>query len=177
MCLKGVKMVGCFLLTAGLFCGADAASAAAPHTTNFESYTEAWKAAKADKRPMLVVLKPAADDPKAQKALDVHALRSDEKLSKVLDEYVVAQIDTTTEHGQKVLKSFGSPALPRVVVIDAKQSKQVFATSEKVSEANLKNLLEKQLSSKESTISLNVDLFGNPKPDCPNCRLKMAIPQ
>ncbi len=161
-------MVGCFLLTAGLFCGAEAASVEAPHTAEFVNYGEAWKAAKADKRPMLVVLNPGDE----KKLVDVHGLRESEKLSKVLDEYVVAQIDTTTEHGQKVLKSFGSPTLPRLVVIDNKQAKQVFATSEKVSETNLKNLLEKQLNSKESTTSLNVDLFGNPKPDCPNCRLK-----
>jgi hypothetical protein len=165
-------MVGCFLLTAGLFCGAEAASIETSHTTNFENYTEAWNAAKADKRPMLVVLTPGADDAKAKSTVDVHALRNDEKLSKVLDEYVVAQIDTTTEHGQKVLKSFGSPTLPRLVVIDSKQAKQVFATSAKVSETNLKNLLEKQLNSKETVTSLNVDMFGNPKPDCPNCRLK-----
>jgi len=161
-------MVGCFLMTAGLLCGADATIFDAPHTAEFVNYTEAWNAAKADKRPMLVVLN-AGDE---KKDVDVHGLRNNEKLSKVLDEYVVAQIDTTTEHGQKVLKSFGSPSLPRLVVIDNKQAKQVFATSAKVSETNLKNLLEKQLNSKEAATSLNVDMFGNPKPDCPMCRLK-----
>jgi hypothetical protein len=168
MVLKGVKMVGCFLLTAGLFCGAEAAASDAPHTAEFANYGEAWKAAKADKRPMLVVLNPGDE----KKAVDVHGLRNNEKLSKVLDEYVVAQIDTTTEHGQAVLKSFGTPSLPRLVVIDNKQSKQVFATSAKVSETNLKGLLEKQLNTKEAATSLNLDMFGNPKPDCPNCRLK-----
>ena len=162
-------MVGCFLMTAGLFCGAEAATIEASHTADFVNYTEAWNAAKADKRPMLVVLNPGSD---AKKTVDVHGLRNDEKLSKVLDEYVVAQIDTSTEHGQKVLKSFGSPSLPRMVVIDNQQAKQVFATSEKVSEKNLKNVLEKQLNSKEAATSLNFDLFGNVKPDCPNCRLK-----
>ncbi len=161
-------MIGSFLLTAGLFCGAESAVAEAPHTAEFVNYGEAWKAAKADKRPMLVVLNPGDET----KSLDVHGLRNDQKLAKVLDEYVVAEIDTTTEHGQKVLKSFGNPTLPRLVVIDNKQAKQVFATSEKVSETNLKNLLEKQLNSKEAVTSLNVDMFGNPKPDCPNCRLK-----
>ncbi len=162
-------MLSSFLVMAGLVCGADATAADVSHNTNFVNYTEAWNTAKADKRPMLVVLNPGAD---SEKNLDVHGLRTSEKLSKVLDEYVVAQIDTSTEHGQKVLKSFGNPTLPRMVVIDAKQAKQVFATSEKVSETNLKNVLEKQLNSKEATTSLNFDLFGNPKPDCPSCRLK-----
>ena len=161
-------MVGCFLLTAGLFCGAEAAVSPAPHTAEFANYGEAWKAAKADKRPMLVVLNPGDE----KKDLDVHGLRTSETLSKVLDEYVVAQIDTSTEHGKQVLKSFGTPSLPRLVVIDNQQAKQVFATSAKVSETNLKNLLEKQLNSKESATSLNLDMFGNPKPDCPLCRLK-----
>lgn len=155
-------------MTAGLFCGAEASILDTPHTAEFANYSEAWKAAKADKRPMLVVLNPGDE----KKDLYVHGLRDDAKLSKVLDEYVVAEIDTTTEHGQKVLKSFGSPTLPRLVVIDKKQTKQVFATSAKVSESNLKSLLEKQLNSTESVTSLNVDMFGNPKPDCPNCRLK-----
>jgi ribosomal silencing factor RsfS len=161
-------MVGCFLMTAGLFCGAEISIPEASHTSEFVNYSEAWKAAKADKRPMLVVLNPGDE----KKAMDVHGLRNNEQLSKVLDEFVVAEIDTTTDHGQQVLKSFGNPTLPRMVVIDAKQTKQVFATSEKVSEKNLKSLLEKQLSSKEATTSLNVDLFGNPKPDCPMCKLK-----
>jgi hypothetical protein len=47
----------------------------------------------------------------------------------LLQNYVVAVIDTTTPHGQKVHALFGSPQLPMVSVIDNQQATQVYQTS------------------------------------------------
>jgi hypothetical protein len=51
---------------------------------------------------MLVVLNPPADEVSAGPAIDVTALRQDADISRVLGNYVVAEIDTGTEHGRKV---------------------------------------------------------------------------
>lgn len=87
------------------------------------SYTQAYNAA--DGRPMLVVLNSGS-----QPAADIHvaALTSDAKLAEALNEYVVAEIDTTTDHGAKVHQLFGNPTLPYVVVINSNK-KQVFKES------------------------------------------------
>ena len=48
----------------------------------------------------------------------------------LLQNYVIAVIDTSTLHGKKVYKLFGSPQLPRVTIIDNSQAMQVYQTSE-----------------------------------------------
>jgi hypothetical protein len=94
----------------------------------FNNYTQAYRAAKQAKKPMLVILNPAKG---AQVALisleDVQKTRVRRDL---LQNYVVAVIDTSTPHGQKVQTLFGSPQLPHVAVIDNAQEFQVYQTSE-----------------------------------------------
>ena len=113
MLTQGLMIV---LAAASAPMGADAA--AAPQV--LDSYTQAYNAA--DGKPMLVVLnsgsQPAAD-------IDISELTSDAKLAGALEDYVVAAIDTTTDHGRKVFELFDSPTLPYVVVIDS-DKKQVF---------------------------------------------------
>jgi hypothetical protein len=162
-------MVGSLLLTVGLFVGVETATRDAAQLKTFDSYTQAWQTARDESRPMLVVLNPAADSPKASKAVDVDGLRKDKAINELLDNYVVAQIDTSTEHGKKVMDVFHSPTLPRIVVIDAHQERQVFATSSTVSDTQLKTVLEKAKSGDSSKL-INLEVF--PKPDCPMCRLK-----
>ena len=102
------------------------AAPTAPASTDasvLHSYTEAYESAEG--RPMLVVLnsgsQPAAD-------IDVESLKADPQLADALGDYVVAEIDTTTDHGAQVYELFNSPSLPHVVVINGNR-KQVFKES------------------------------------------------
>jgi hypothetical protein len=94
----------------------------------YTSYTQAYRAAQKAKRPMLVILNPARSSQTSLISLeDVEKTRARREL---LQNYVVAVIDTSTPHGQKVYSLFGSPQLPHVSVIDNAQSFQVYQTSE-----------------------------------------------
>jgi hypothetical protein len=73
-----------------------------------------------------------------------------------LDEFVVAEIDTGTSHGRKVHQRFGSPTLPRIVVIDDHQAKQVYAVSGVVSPTSLKTRLAK-MTIKAAIKNLNLE--------------------
>ncbi len=137
---------------------------------NFQNYTEAWRAAADVQRPMLVVLNPPAGEVASGAAIDVEVLREDAKIAELLGDYVVAEIDTGTEHGKKVHELFGSKALPRVVVIDAHQKWQVYRTSEHLEPAALKNVLATYRSG-AAPVSLETATQQFLTPGyCPNCR-------
>ena len=103
--------------------------------STFDSYTDAYSQAGEDHKPMLVVLNgPAAE-------VDVDTLSTDTALASAMGDYVVAEIDTETAHGQKVLELFKSPALPHVVVIDDDKKKQLFKTSRSMSAVELASVL------------------------------------
>lgn len=129
-----------FLLAAGLSLGGTNAESG---THKFDSYTRAYHAAADAHRPLLVVLNPPADQVSTGAAIDVDALRRDAEMAGLLGEYVVAEIDTGTEHGRKVHELFGSKALPRIVVIDADQKWQVYRTSAQLEKPALKSVLER----------------------------------
>jgi hypothetical protein len=94
----------------------------------YTSYTQAYRAAQRAKRPMLVILNPPQNSRTSLISLqDVEKTRARREL---LQNYVVAVIDTSTPHGQKVYSLFGSPQLPHVSVIDNAQAYQVYQTSE-----------------------------------------------
>jgi len=94
----------------------------------YTSYTQAYRAAKRAKLPMLVILNPAKGSQTSLISLgDVEKTRTRREL---LQNYVVAVIDTSTPHGKKVYSLFGSPQLPHVTIIDNEQSFQVYQTSE-----------------------------------------------
>jgi hypothetical protein len=98
----------------------------APST--YDNYTKAYRVAKQAKKPMLVILNPAKGAKVALISLeDVQKTRVRREL---LQNYVVAVIDTSTPHGQKVQALFGSPQLPHVAIIDNAQEFQVYQTSE-----------------------------------------------
>lgn len=93
----------------------------------YHSYTQAYYAAQRTRRPMLVILNPGKSSKSSLISLaDVEKTRERRDL---LQNYVVAVIDTTTPHGQKVYALFGSPQLPRVSIIDNQQAMQVYETS------------------------------------------------
>ncbi|MBX3441319.1 MAG: hypothetical protein KF774_02845 [Planctomyces sp.] len=163
-------MIGSLLLTAGLLVGADATAADAANLSTYTSYTKAWHAAKEASRPMLVVLNPSSDSGKAAAAVKVEELRKAEELTELMDDFVVVEIDTSTTHGKKIHEIFGSPALPRVVVIDSQQVHQVFATSTLLTNTQLKSVLEKARVLKTSATKLSFDWMPKPAGDCPNCR-------
>jgi len=96
--------------------------------SSYDNYTRAFRAAKQAKKPMLVILNPAKGAKVALISLeDVQKTRVRRDL---LQNYVVAVIDTSTPHGQKVQALFGSPQLPHVAIIDNEQALQVYQTSE-----------------------------------------------
>jgi len=93
----------------------------------FDSYTQAYRAAQRTRRPMLVILNPGKNSQVSLISMtDVSKTHARREL---LQNYVVAVIDTSTDHGKKVYELFGSPQLPRVSVIDNQQSMQVYQTS------------------------------------------------
>jgi hypothetical protein len=111
-----------------------------PSATAYTSYTQAWNAATEAKKPMLVILNPGPES--GERQITEASLRSNKKLDTLLDQYVLAIVDTSTEHGQEVNRRFGSPALPRVVIIDKAQKKQIFRASGHLSGDSLVNVLE-----------------------------------
>mgnify|MGYP002622610746 CR=1 FL=1 len=159
-----LKTAIALLMSAAL--GADAGSDA----DTFNSYTVAYKAAADVKRPMLVVLNPPADEVSTQKSISVDDLRQDTEIDTLLENYVVAEIDTGTEHGKKVHELFGSKPLPRVVVIDSDQKLQIFRTSNRLDDTEIKDVLEKYQDGKRISTSLDWTRRYNIPGDCPNCR-------
>ena len=125
-----------FAVLAALVAVTGARSAqAAPGT--LDNYTAAYRVAGEVHKPMLVVL----NGDTQSKEVDVEELSSDNQLASAMGDYVVAEIDTTTKHGQKVLKLFNSPTLPHLVVIDDAQKKQLFKTSRALSAPELAKVL------------------------------------
>ncbi|MBL8849087.1 MAG: hypothetical protein JNG89_05360 [Planctomycetaceae bacterium] len=156
------------LVLGGLFAGATTDSAG----QTFDSYTKAYHAAAEGKRPMLVILNPPADQVAADNAIDVDKLREDLDISKLLDSYVVAEIDTGTDHGRKVHELFGSTQLPRVVVIDNEQKNQIYRTSDHLETVKLKEVLETYQDGTPTAVSTNLNWarqYVQPG-NCPNCR-------
>lgn len=134
--------------------------------TPFADYGQAWRAAAEVKKPMLVVLNPAGE--KAS-TVSLDELKKNEKLNPLLDHYVVAVIDTGTEHGKKVYESFGSPALPRVVVIDEHQKNQLYRTSQAMTGEQWTTMLETYQNGAPRVVPVQAP-YKSPFGDCPNCR-------
>ena len=157
------------LVLGGLLVGANTDSTG----ETFESYTKAYHAAAEVKRPLLVVLNPPAEQVAAGNAVSIDRLREDEEIEKLLENYVVAEIDTGTEHGKKVHELFGNKPLPRVVVIDNDQKLQIYRTSDHLALDKFRDVLETyQDGETVSTMSSNLNWtrqYTNPG-YCPNCR-------
>ena len=103
-------------------------AAQATGTDHFTSYTEAYRAARKAKRPMIVILNPPKEG--GVSLVSLEDVQKTQVRRDLLGHYVVAVVDTGTPHGKKVHEIFGSPQLPRVVVIDNEQAMQVYRTSE-----------------------------------------------
>src|SRR5262249_55977255 len=108
----------------------------------YGSYTQAYHAAADVKLPVLVILNPPSDQVASDNAISVDKLREDAEISKLLDNYVVAEIDTGTDHGKKVHELCGNKPLPRLVVIDNAQKTQIYRTSDHLESDKIKEVLE-----------------------------------
>lgn len=115
--------------------------AAAPERAEYSSYTDAYYAAQAADKPLLVILNPPTESEKP--VISLSDVRKTAERRELLENYVVAVVDTSTEHGQKVLQAFDSPELPRVSVIDKQQKWQVYRTSDKLQGYQWTEILEK----------------------------------
>lgn len=152
--------------------------------TTYDSYTKAYWAANEVHRPMLVILNPSTEQGAQSNPVSLEQLQQDENTRAALEDYVVAVIDTGTAHGKIVHGLFGSPQLPRVVVIDERQDKQVYQTSESLAPADLAGVLHQyksnpvvrttakviQPTSGSPVIQGSFNSFVNPPGNCPNCR-------
>lgn len=157
---------------------------AAPQSPKFESYTKAYQQAGQVSKPMLVILNDGQD---SEARINVESM----KLDGALDGYVVAEIDTTTAHGQEVHKLFKSPSLPHVVVIDDKQQKQLYKTSRVVTSEELANVLETYRNGAPKTVTAAKPIISEsaffpetgirsyqsiaPPADCPSCQRNAGI--
>ena len=108
--------------------------------TVYDDYKQAWRAARAQGLPVLVILNPGGDSDSP--AVDVEFLRRTAHRRKLLGNYVVAVIDTSTERGEVVHKLFESPALPRISVLDKQQKWQIYRTSRDLSAEDWNIVLE-----------------------------------
>ncbi len=156
--------------------------------TTYDSYTKAYWTANAVKRPMLVILNPSSEQVAQTNPITIEELQQDENTRVALEDYVVAVIDTGTAHGKVVHGLFGSPQLPRVVVIDERQDKQVYQTSESLTPTKLAGVLQEHKTNPVVRVSAKVihpspvtntgspvfqgsfNSFANPPGNCPNCR-------
>jgi hypothetical protein len=156
------------LVLSGLLGGMNSDSAG----QTFESYTKAYHAAADVKRPLLVILNPPTEQVAAGSAISVEKLREDTEINELLDSYVVAEIDTGTEHGKKVHELFGNKPLPRVVVIDNSQKLQIYRTSDHLENTKLKEVLETYQDGQATNVtsSLNWARQYTQPGYCPNCR-------
>ncbi|MSR56533.1 MAG: hypothetical protein EXS05_02530 [Planctomycetaceae bacterium] len=132
----------------------------------YDNYKEAYEAAKAANRPVLVILNPGADS-QAQ-PVDVDALQRSAHRRELLVNYVIAVIDTSTPDGQKVHKLFESPALPRVSVIDKQQKWQIYRTSRSLSAEDWNMVLQTYRSGFAPAVATQPRVY---KSNCPNCNL------
>src|SRR5690606_26847505 len=159
--------------------GANAPQDNTPQTSaqQFDSYTQAYRAAGESHRPMLVIL----TDKQSEQAVPLAALQQSEASREVLEDYVVAVIDTTTEHGKQVHELFGAPALPRTVVIDQEQKKQIFRTSDTLRPETLTSVLKQYRDGVPATVTArrpasqpavqgSLNYYRGGVGNCPNCR-------
>lgn len=117
----------------------------------YDDYKQAWQAGRAQKLPVLVILNPSSDPNSA--AVDFDFLRKTGHRRDLLGKYVVAIIDASTPQGKEVRKLFGSPALPRVSVLDRDQKWQIYRTSQALSAEDWNIVLETHQAGKPPAVA------------------------
>jgi hypothetical protein len=162
--------VNTLLLLAGALAAGGVDANTESQGAQFESYTQAWHAAAIVNKPMLVVINPAADEVSTSPSISLDELNKDPEIGRILDDYIVVEIDSGTEHGQVVHELFGSHELPRVVVIDNDQEWQIYRTSEQLERNEMLEVLETYRTGEPvSTPSASTQPTRRAG-YCPNCR-------
>ncbi len=123
--------------------------------THFTSYTLAYREAQRSKKPLLVVLNPGEGSSEVPVHLD--DVRKTQERRKLLERFVVVEIDTSTNHGQTVHKLFDNKPLPHVAVIEREQQWQIFRTSRKLQGEDWNKILQ-TFQNGDRTASLNLDV-------------------
>ena len=126
----------------------------------FQNYTAAYRAAQREKKPLLVILNPGRESDTVPVHLD--DVRKTEQRRKLLDRYVLVEIDASTPHGETIHKLFDNKSLPHVAVIDRDQKWQVFRSNRTLQGNDWTRILE-TFQNGDSTASLNLDA----RPTCP----------
>lgn len=96
--------------------------------TCHENYHAAHAEARQTGKPLLIVMNRGAQSESGN--ISIAAIRKTRERRKLLEDYVVVIIDTTTSHGQIVHRAYEHPKLPHVAVLDKRQVYEIFATSE-----------------------------------------------
>ena len=96
-----------------------AALAASPPPEWMDNYGEALRAARAARRPLLIVL----EDSTARAPWRHVSHRSDAGQAELLQPYTRCRIDVSTPYGQKVADVFGATSFPTAVVTDRTATK------------------------------------------------------
>lgn len=123
--------------------------------THFTSYTLAYREAQRSKKPLLVVLNPGEGS--SEVPVHLEDVRKTEQRRKLLERFVVVEIDTSTSHGSTVHKLFENKPLPHVAVIEREQQWQVFRTSRKLQGEDWNKILQ-TFQNGDRTASLNLDV-------------------
>lgn len=123
--------------------------------TAFTNYTLAYREAQQAKKPLLVILNPGSSS--AELPVRLEDVRKTEQRRKLLERFVVVEIDTSTDHGGTIHKLFESKALPYVSVIDRDQQWQVFRTSRKLQGEDWNKILQ-TFQNGDRTASLNLEV-------------------
>lgn len=145
-----------WMYCAALLAGMPAAeSVDASEKAHFASYTQGYHAARTAQRPMLVILNPGAES--ANGAVTLDALSKTRQRRDLLKNYVVVIVDTETQHGRAVRESFGVRRLPYVAVIDKRQQKLIYRTSEPLQGQQLTWILETYRNGEQAARAANID--------------------
>ena len=97
-------------------------AASAPAATWHDDYTEALKAARADRKPLLVVLhNPQQSQQKLTQVSHVSG-----EASSLLENYHVCQVDVSTANGKRVAGVFRATTYPYTVITDRTAQKIIF---------------------------------------------------
>lgn len=87
-------------------------------------YGAALKAAKAESKPLLVVIENPAD---RAVRIDEVSLGEKQATDQLLAKYELCRVDVTTPYGQAVAKAFRTASFPTTVIIDKTASVQIFS--------------------------------------------------
>ena len=119
-------------------------------------YGDALRAARAAKRPVLVVM----DNPTNPKAsLPEVTETPDTTVKALLAGYELCHIDTTTEHGKKVAEAYKATDEPMTVILDNTTKKIMFKRKGLVKPLELVTALVKNRSGKVAGTRANLDAF------------------